>query len=109
MKMKTATAAQNALESGESSKLRIIKIIDSFPRIRHNDIVRLTGFNNGTLFYHLAILEKYSVIRKLRLDNSSDMTRYYLTSVSLEETIIVEYLKIKSTSQIIKLLLQDRK
>ena len=109
MKMKTATAVQNILESGENNKLKLIEIIDSFPGIRYNDLVRLTGFNNGTLSYHLAILEKYSVIRKLRLDNSSNMTRYYLTSVSSEETIIVEYLKIKSTNQIIKLLLQDRK
>lgn len=36
------------------------------------------------------------------------MTRYYSASVSSEETIIVGYLKIKSTNQIIKLL-QDRK
>jgi predicted transcriptional regulator len=99
---------QNILESGESSKLKLIKIIDSFPGIRYSDIIRFTGFNNGTLSYHLAMLEKYSVIRKLRLD-SSTITRYFSISISSEESIIVGYLKIKSTSQIIKLLLQDRK
>ncbi len=107
MKMKTPTA-QNILESGKNSRLKLHKIIDSFIGIRYNDIVRLTGFNNGTLSHHLAILEKNSGIRKLRIDNSSNMTRYYSSSVSSEETTRVGYRKIKSTNQIIKLL-QDRK
>lgn len=106
MNIKMATA-QNTLEPGMSSRLKLLKIIESFPGIRYNDIIRLTGSNNGSLSHHLAILEKNSLIKILRSDNSN-ITRFFSISVSSEESIIVGYLKIKSTSQIIKLL-HDRK
>jgi hypothetical protein len=57
MKIKTPTA-QNILESGKNGRLQLHKIVDSFIGIRYNDIVRLTGFNNGTLSHHLAILKR---------------------------------------------------
>jgi hypothetical protein len=49
---------QNILEPGMSSRLKLLKIIQSFLGIRYNDLIRTTGFNNGTLSHHLTTLEK---------------------------------------------------
>lgn len=55
---------QNILESGVGSRLKLLKIIQSFLGIRYNDLIRTTGFNNGTLSHHLATLEKNSIIKR---------------------------------------------
>jgi hypothetical protein len=54
------TSTQNRLESGKSSRLKLLKIIDSFQGIRYNDIIQLAGFNNGTLSHHLAMLKEFN-------------------------------------------------
>lgn len=85
---------QNILESGVGSRLKLLKIIQSFLGIRYNDLIRTTGFNNGTLSHHLTTLEKNSIIKILRLENSN-MTRYFSASIAKEEAIIISFLKIK--------------
>lgn len=94
---------QHFLKNDQSNRFKLLNLIQSFPGIRYNDLIRLTGFTNGTLSHHLATLEKNSIIRILRLENSN-ITRYFSTSISKEEAIIIGFLKIKSTNQIIKLL-----
>jgi len=89
------------------NRFKLLKPIQSFPGIRYNDLIRLTGLNKGTLSHHLTILEKDSIIRILRPKNSN-MTRYFTASISNEEAIIIGFLKIKTTSHII-CLLKDNK
>ncbi len=105
MNIKIVTT-QNILEPGMSSRLKLLKIIQSFPGIRYNDLIRTTGFNNGTLSHHLATLEKNSIIKILRPENSN-MTRYFSASITKEKAIIIGFLKIKSTSQIINMLIDN--
>lgn len=83
----------------------ILKIINSFPGIRYRDILRLTELNNGTLSHHLSNLEKCSVIKIGRIENSN-ITRYYPASTPTDETIILNYLKIKTTKKIILMLVE---
>lgn len=87
-------------------RLILFKIIAFLPGIRYRDLMRITKFNNGTLSHHLTILEKNSVIRVLRSDNSN-ITRYYPLSIPSEETLIMGYLKMKTTKKII-IFLHDR-
>ncbi len=81
----------------------ILKIINSFPGIRYRDILRLTNLNNGTLSHHLSTLEKRSIIKIGRTENSN-ITRYYPASTPPDETLILNYLKIKTTKGIILML-----
>ncbi len=93
----------NNLESSQETRSKILNIIYSFPGIRYRDILRMTNLNNGTLSHHLTKLEKRSYIQISRLENSN-ITRYYPSSTPLEETIILNYLKIKTTRQIVFML-----
>jgi predicted transcriptional regulator len=93
-------------EKNDKNRL-LLKIIDSYPGIRYRELLRITKLNNGTLSRHLAALENCSTIKVIRLRNSN-IIRYYPTSTSTEETIILWYLKIKTTKEIIIKLL-DRK
>ena len=81
----------------------ILKIINSFPGIRYRDILRLTKLNNGTLSHHLSTLEKRSIIKIGRTENSN-ITRYYPASTPPDETLVLNYLKIKTTKEIILML-----
>lgn len=81
----------------------ILKIINSFPGIRYRDILRLTNLNNGTLSHHLSTLEKCSIIKIGRTENSN-ITRYYPASTPPDETLILNYLKIRTSKNIILML-----
>lgn len=91
------------IESGSSNRITILKIINSFPGIRYRDILRLTNLNNGTISHHLSALEKCSVIKISRTENSN-ITRYYPASTPSDETLILNFLKIKTTKSIIQML-----
>jgi len=82
---------------------KILKIINFFPGIRYRDLIRATSLKNGTLSYHLTVLEKKSNIKVIRTENSN-ITRYYPASTPSEETIILGFLKIKTTREIILIL-----
>jgi predicted transcriptional regulator len=81
----------------------ILKIINLFPGIRYNDLIRATKLTNGTLSHHLSALEKNSIIKIIRIKNSN-ITRYYPASTPSEEILTLGYLKIKTTSEILLLL-----
>lgn len=91
------------LEPGSNNRGIILKIINSFPGIRYRDILRLTNLNNGTLSHHLSILEKCSIIKIGRTENSN-ITRYYPASTSSDESVILNFLKIKTTKSIVQML-----
>ena len=104
--MKSSTILnENEANSNGNKRDKIFKIIDSFPGIRYRDILRLTNLKNGTLSHHLSILEKRSIIKIGKTENSN-ITRYFPASTPLDETLILNYLKIKTTKSII-LMLQD--
>ena len=88
-------------------KKLLLKIIDLSPGIRYRELLRITSLNNGTLSYHLSTLEKYSIIKVLRSENSN-ITRYYPASIPAEETIILGFLKIKTTKELIVKLLEKK-
>jgi len=88
-------------------KKLLLKIIDLSPGIRYRELLRITNLNNGTLSHHLSTLEKHSIIKVLRSENSN-ITRYYPYSTSTEETIIVGFLKIKTTKELIVKLLEKK-
>lgn len=98
---------KNILKIGKDNREKILDTINSFPGIRYRDILRLTRLNNGTLSHHLSTLEKKSFIKIARTENSN-ITRYYPASTPSEETLSLNYLKIKTTRKII-LMLADRK
>ncbi|MGN6349273.1 MAG: winged helix-turn-helix transcriptional regulator [Candidatus Nitrosocosmicus sp.] len=96
------------LENKKSDKKKLIlKIIDLSPGIRYRELLRLTNLNNGTLSHHISILEKRSNIKVSRTENSN-ITRYYPASFPNEETIILGFLKIKTTKEIITKLLEKK-
>ncbi|MDN5866702.1 MAG: winged helix-turn-helix transcriptional regulator, partial [Candidatus Nitrosocosmicus sp.] len=81
----------------------LANIIFNIPGIRYKDLSRITQFKNGTLSYHLLTLEKNTIVRVYRPENSN-VTRYYSIDVPMEETITLGYLKMKTTSKILRLL-----
>jgi predicted transcriptional regulator len=91
-------------ETNGSNRSIILKIINSFPGIRYRDILRITNLNNGTLSHHLAILEKRSTIKVSRTENSN-ITRYFPASTTSDESLILNYTKIKTTKSIIMMLI----
>lgn len=88
-------------------KRLLLKIINFSPGIRYRELLRITSLNNGTLSHHLSTLEKCSTIKIIRSKNSN-ITRYYPASTPTEETIILGYLKIKTTKEIIIKLLEEK-
>jgi predicted transcriptional regulator len=88
-------------------KKLLLKIIDLSPGIRYRELLRITNLNNGTLSHHLSALEKCSIIKVIRSENSN-ITRYYSASIPTEETITLGYLKIKTTKELIVKLLEKR-
>ncbi|MDF0680418.1 MAG: winged helix-turn-helix transcriptional regulator [Candidatus Nitrosocosmicus sp.] len=95
---------ENEVESNGDNRSTILRIINSFPGIRYRDILRITNLNNGTLSHHLSILEKRSIIKIGRTENSN-ITRYFPASTPSDETLILNYLKIKTTKSIILMLM----
>ena len=85
----------------------LLKIIDLSPGIRYRELLRISNLNNGTLSHHLSTLEKSSIIKVLRSENSN-ITRYYPSSIPNEETIILGFLKIKTTKELIVKLLEKK-
>jgi predicted transcriptional regulator len=69
--------------------------------------LRITNLNNGTLSHHLSTLEKRSTIKVIRTE-SSNITRYYPASTPSEETVILGYLKIRTTKEIIIKLIETK-
>jgi DNA-binding transcriptional ArsR family regulator len=63
------------------SQAILLKGIEENPGIRYRELLRLTGFVNGVLSYHLLALERANVIK---VNREPRMTRYYPLSISYE-------------------------
>src|SRR5579884_1342431 len=80
----------------------LLKHIKNNPGIRYRELLRLTGFINGVLTYHLAALER---IRIIKAGRQTRITRYYPISISQNESTILQFVKQESTRKIILFLL----
>jgi predicted transcriptional regulator len=84
-------------------KILLLKQIERTPGIRYRELLRLTGFVNGVLTYHLAALEKAKVIK---VDRGLRITRYYPVNVSEKESAILKYIRHEPIRQIVLFILE---
>ena len=81
----------------------ILNYINIYPGIRYRELLRLSGFGNGVLTYHLLMLERKGKIRVHRIRNK--ITRYYLTQIPDKDAKIISSLKNKATRQLVLFIL----
>ena len=74
------------------------------PGIRYRELLRLTGFVNGVLTYHLSALEKSSMIQ---VDRQSGATRYYPLNVPESESYILGFVRQGPVREIISFILAN--
>jgi predicted transcriptional regulator len=89
------------------NRLIIYQLVSYLQGIRYRELLRITRFTNGTLAYHLEILEKNGLIKRFRLERGK-ITRYYPYGVSTETAVAVGYLRTVVTRQILMLLYNTR-
>ena len=93
---------EQAVEADTKSIL--LRCIEETPGIRYRELLRLTGFVNGVLTYHLTALEKADVIK---VDRQSRMTRYYPVNVSDKESGILQFVRHEPIRQILLFILDN--
>jgi len=85
-------------------KTIILEQIAKTPGIRYMELLRLAGLTNGTLEYHLKILEKSHKINVDRHDGRR--ARYYPFNISADESHILGYVRNKVARQIVCFILE---
>ena len=83
----------------------IYKIIQKNPAIRFNDIMRVSKLKNGTLTHYISKLEKS---KKIQVERTPRITRFYDVSVPKNEALICKYLTRPTIKHIIVLLVQEK-
>jgi DNA-binding transcriptional ArsR family regulator len=81
----------------------LLKGIEENPGIRYRELLRLTGFVNGVLSYHLLALERANVIK---VNREPRMTRYYPLSISYKESAILKFVRHEPIRQILLFILE---
>ena len=61
--MQVTESPPSTSSSSTDAKVLLLKHIEQTPGVRYRELLRLTGFVNGVLSYHLAALEKADVIK----------------------------------------------
>jgi DNA-binding transcriptional ArsR family regulator len=84
----------------------LLKGIEENPGIRYRELLRLTGFVNGVLSYHLLALERANVIK---VNREPRMTRYYPLSISYKESAILKFVRHEPIRQILLFILEHDK
>jgi len=85
------------------SKVLLLKYIEQTPGIRYRELLRLTGFVNGVLTYHLAALEKANMIK---VDRQSRVTRYYPVNISDNHSSILKVIRQEPIREILVFILE---
>ena len=85
------------------TKVLILKHIGQTPGIRYRELLRLTGFVNGVLTYHLAALEKANLIK---VDRQSRVTRYYPANISDNHSSILKFIRHEPIREILIFILE---
>ena len=90
----------------EDTKRRIIiDYITKNPGIRYRELLRLTGFSNGSLAYHLSVLEEIKAIQVCK-QKKCKITRYYSANISFKELQIIGCIKQQTAQKIIAFILK---
>ena len=86
------------------ARIVILKQIGETPGIRYRELVRSTGLSNGTLEYHLRILEK---THKVKVDISDGKRgRYYPIDILANESNIIGFIRNNVSRQIVTFILE---
>jgi predicted transcriptional regulator len=86
------------------TKSIILKHIDKNPGIRYRELLRATGLANGTLEYHLKMLEKSNTITVERRDGRR--ARYFPICIPADETQILGYIRNDVARQVVFFVLE---
>jgi predicted transcriptional regulator len=98
--------ADSRTKSGtDKTKNKLMKWINNSPGIRYRELLRATGFSNGVMAYHLKKLENSKRIKVSRSHRRS--TRFYPLSIAARELRVIEFIRRRTTRQIVRFLLQD--
>jgi predicted transcriptional regulator len=98
--------ADSRTKSGtDKTKNKLLKWINNSPGIRYRELLRATGFSNGVMAYHLKKLENSKRIKVSRSHRRS--TRFYPLSIAARELRVIEFIRRRTTRQIVRFLLQD--
>jgi predicted transcriptional regulator len=90
--------------TSEDPKTTLLKYIEENPGIRYRELLRLTGWVNGVLTYHLSALERADVVK---IDRQSRMTRYYPLNVPDNESSILKFVRHEPIRQIVLFILEN--
>ena len=86
------------------ARIVILKQIGETPGIRYRELVRSTGLSNGTLEYHLRILER---THKVKVDISDGKRgRYYPIDILANESNIIGFIRNNVSRQIVTFILE---
>jgi predicted transcriptional regulator len=102
--MNTAGKFEN--ESLDERKSTLLDHIFNAPGIRYRELLKLSGFSNGVLFYHLTGLEEAGLIRVER-KHAKKATRYYSNDISEIESATLSYLRHQPLREIILFILDN--
>ncbi len=75
---------------GEIRYNQILELIYENPGLNFRDIMRITGFKNGVLSYHIKKLEKKNKVNVIRKIGN---TRFFPLSVNEQESTLLEMLR----------------
>jgi predicted transcriptional regulator len=103
MQVTESSPSTSSSSSSSDAKVLLLNHIEQTPGVRYRELLRLTGFVNGVLTYHLAALEKADVIK---VDRKSRATRYYPVSISDSETAILKFIRHEPIRQILLFILE---
>jgi predicted transcriptional regulator len=104
MKNNSSSDACTAEEAFDTKDI-ILKYIDKVPGIRYREILRLTGLTNGTLEYHLKVLESTHKVAVFRRDGRRAW--YYPIDMPADESHILEHIRNKVARQIVIFILEN--
>jgi predicted transcriptional regulator len=91
-------------EKAVDAKILILTQIGETPGIRYRELLRLTGLSNGSLEYHLRILEK---THKVKVDISDGKRgRYYPIDILADESHILGFIRNNVSRQIVTFILE---
>jgi predicted transcriptional regulator len=102
--------AARKLEEDESiyeRKSILLAHITNTPGIRYRELLKISGFSNGVLFYHLTGLEEAGHI-KVQRKQARKITRYYPNNISEIESGLLSYLRHPPLREIILFILENR-
>ncbi len=86
------------------ARIVILKQIGETPGIRYRELVRSTGLSNGTLEYHLRILER---THKVKVDISDGKRgRYYPIDILANESNVIGFIRNNVSRQIVTFILE---